>query len=106
MSIFSRIERLIRANINSLLDKVEDPEKTPSARVIDELRSADCSFFEFALATSRGHKEYFASIAPMRAERYEELEQEASESIERQRQIEATDSISFEQYLDNYFAED
>ena len=86
--------------------QVEDSERTPSARVIEEMRSANCSFFEFALETSRRHKEYFSSLAPVRDENLQALQQEAEASLERQRQIEATDSISFEQYLDNYFSED
>ena len=89
-----------------MLAQVEDPETTPSARVIQELRDAGCSFFEFALTTARRHKDYFASLTPMPVERVRELEREASESIERQREIEATDEISFEQYLANYFSED
>ena len=85
---------------------VADPDKTPSARLIEELRTANCSFFEFALETARGHKKYFSSIAPIPGDRLEELEQEATESIARQAQIESSDDISFEQYLDNYFAAD
>ena len=86
--------------------QVDEPDKTPSAKMVEELRNADCSFFEFALEMSRGHKDYFASLAPMREKRLSELQQEANDSIERQRSIEASDTISFEQYLDNYFAED
>ena len=89
-----------------MLSLVKDPEKTPSARVVRELRDASCSFFEFALSTARGHKNYFGSIASMPDDRLRELEREASESIERQRQIEASDEISFEQYLEIYFSED
>jgi glutamate--cysteine ligase len=89
-----------------MLGLVEDTEKTPSARLIQELRDADCSFFEFALSTAGGHKDYFASLTPMPDERARELEREASESLERQREIEAADEISFEQYLANYFSED
>ena len=92
--------------ISLMLAMVEDPEKTPSARLIQELREANCSFFEFALLEAGRHKRYFASLARMPDERAGELEREASESIDRQREIEASDEISFEQYLANYFSED
>jgi glutamate--cysteine ligase len=39
-------------------------------------------------------------------ERARELEQEARLSLERQRDIEAADDISFEEYLARYFASD
>lgn len=86
--------------------QVAEPETTPSARVIEELQQANCSFFDFALQMARSHKEYFSSIAPMPADRMSLLQEEATASIERQEEIESADEISFEQYLANYFAED
>jgi glutamate--cysteine ligase len=86
--------------------RVEDADMTPSARLLHELRAADASFFEFALEIARGHKQYFGTIAPMPDERARELEQEARLSLERQRDIEAADDISFEEYLARYFASD
>ena len=85
---------------------VDNPDNTPSARVLEELREANCSFFDFALEVSRGHKKYFDSITPMPNERALELEREAVESLQRQRDIEAADDISFEEYLAHYFAAD
>ena len=40
----------------------------------------------------------------MTEQRHNEFVEEARQSIERQRQIEAADSISFEEYLANYYA--
>ena len=70
------------------------------------MRDAGASFFEFALEVARSHKEYFATIAPLPAERAFELEQEARLSFERQRAIEAADDIDFEEYLARYFEAD
>jgi len=83
---------------------VESPESTPSARLLRELQDNDCSFFEFALEVARGHKAYFQSIAPMPEERAREFEEEASQSVQRQRDIEAADSMDFGEYLARYFA--
>ena len=85
---------------------VEDPDRTPSARLLQELREGDCSFFEFALDVARGHKDYFQSITAMPEKRAGELENEAEISVRRQHDIEAADSISFEEYLSRYFASD
>ena len=56
------------------------------------------------MGIARGHRDYFASITPMSGERHAEFVQEAEQSLERQRNIEASDDISFEQYLANYYA--
>ena len=83
---------------------VADPDSTPSARLLQALRDAKSSFFEFALDLARRDKRYFSSIAPMPPERAQQLEEEAAGSIERQRDIEAADDMSFEEYLARYFA--
>ncbi len=84
--------------------QVAEPESTPSARLLQELRDSDCSFFEFALDLARRHKDYFSSITPMPPERAELMAQEATESVQRQLDIEAADDMSFEDYLARYFA--
>ncbi len=92
--------------VNASRALVAEPDNTPSARVLQELRSANCSFFDFALASSTGHRDYFASITPLSDSRYDELGNEARESILRQRDIEASDEIDFDEYLAHYFAAD
>jgi glutamate--cysteine ligase len=81
-----------------------NPEATPSARLLQELRLAGSGFFEFAMQAARGHKDYFQALAAMNAERLQHFETEASNSHRRQREIEDADTLSFEQYLANYFA--
>jgi glutamate--cysteine ligase len=93
-----------RDAVSVAASQVAEPDSTPSARVLQELRDSDASFFEFALDVARRHKSYFASIAPMPPERAQQIEREALESVQRQRDIEAADDISFEEYLARYFA--
>ncbi len=90
--------------VRAMQELVEEPEATPSARMLAELRSNNCSYFEFVLSVARGHRDYFQNITPLSAEREREFEEEARQSLERQRAIEDADAISFEEYLDNYFA--
>jgi glutamate--cysteine ligase len=82
---------------------VRDPETTPSARLLAELRERDCGFFTFAMEAARGHKDYFRSINPLPAERLAHFVEEAEDSTRRQEEIERTDSISLDKYLENYF---
>jgi len=84
---------------------VDDPDATPSARILDELRQGDTGFFHFAMQCALGHKSYFAEIEGLSEERLQIYTSEATESVERQREIEASDEISFDEYLEQYFSE-
>jgi len=83
---------------------VANPDATPSARLLNEVHERQCSFFEFALDCTVGHQQYFASLAPLSAEQLQLFEREARESLERQEEIEASDTLGFDEYLTNYFA--
>jgi len=83
-----------------------NPEATPSARILEELRQSKMAFYHFAMAAARGHKEYFAEIEPLDDDRLNVYEDEARQSIERQREIEKSDDISFEEYLAHYYLQD
>ena len=83
---------------------VDDPDVTPSARVLLELEETRSSFFEYALALSKSHSEYFASIAPLDSTRNAVFEKEAADSLARQQEIEAADDISLDEYLQRYFS--
>jgi len=85
---------------------VADPDETPSARVLEKLRSENCSFFELALSLAEGHRDYFAAITPLSDDRVTEFEQETAQSVERQRAIEESDEISLDEYLESYFSSD
>lgn len=85
---------------------IDDPDATPSARILDDLRQTDSAFFDFAMECARGHKDYFASLVDLETDRQEIYEDEARQSIGRQKDIEAADEISLEQYLENYYSQD
>jgi glutamate--cysteine ligase len=91
------------AAVRHLQQLVIDPEATLSARIVRELEETGSSFFEFALGMARGHRDYFATIAPLRESQESLLEQEAAESVQRQKDIEDADDISLDEYLQSYF---
>jgi len=84
--------------------KVEDVARTPSARLMEELTTTDESFFDLALRMSATHKAYFLDLYPPKEDRLGEFAREAEESVAKQRQIEASDRGTFEEYLGRYFA--
>ena len=83
---------------------VDDAETTPSARLLNDLRETNSSFFEYALELAQCHSDYFGSITPLDPERAAVFEQEAEESFRRQARIEESDSISLDAYLQEYFS--
>ncbi|HEX6636893.1 MAG TPA: hypothetical protein VF033_04475, partial [Steroidobacteraceae bacterium] len=84
--------------------KIDDVDRTPSARMLRELESTGESFFDLALRMSRLHKEYFLALYPPNVERQAEFKASAEESLRAQASIEAADAVSFEQYLADYAA--
>ena len=84
--------------------KIENVALTPSARMLAELENTGESFFDLALRMSRLHKEYFLALHAPNVDRQAEFRAEADESLRAQAHIEATDRISFAQYLAEYSA--
>ena len=85
-------------------DLVDDSNLTPSALIIAGLEEAHTGFFRFAFAMAKSHRDYFASTAQPGDAASAIFRQEAEESLQRQHEIEATDSIDLDEYLTQYFA--
>ena len=90
--------------VQSMRKLVETPELTPSARVLAEMHLAGSSFFEFGLAMAESHRDYFASIAALDDAKNAQFMDEAKASLQRQLDIEASDAISLDEYLERYFS--
>lgn len=89
-------------SLREQMAKVNDPELTPSARVLREMREGGLTFFRFALGYSQRWAEHFRqhSLPPEKAAEFAE---KANASLQAQRELEAADEISFEEYLANFY---
>jgi len=85
--------------------KIDDVERTPSARLLAEMRQTGETFFQLALRMSKLHKDYFLGLYPPNQSRLSEFAAEAQESLEAQRNIEAADNTDFDTYLAHYLAD-
>jgi glutamate--cysteine ligase len=85
--------------------KIDDVERTPSARLLAEMRQTGESFFQLALRMSKLHQDYFLGLYPPNESRLGEFAAEAQESLEAQRHIEAADTVNFDTYLSHYLAD-
>jgi glutamate--cysteine ligase len=83
--------------------KIADAAMTPSARSLEELRNTGESFADLALRMSRLHKAYFLELYPPNEQRLAEFATESKDSLEKQGEIEATDTMTFDQFIQNYF---
>ena len=84
--------------------KLDDVSLTPAARTLEEMRTSEESFFAFALRMSKEHKAYFLELYSPNESRQDEYAVEAEESLSAQSQVEASDTLSFDEYLARYFA--
>jgi len=92
------------ASLQRQREKVRDPERTPSARMLAEMRANGEGFHAFARRISERHRENFRSQT-LPAERKALFERLSEESRRRQAEIEATDDVDFDTFLARYFAQ-
>jgi glutamate--cysteine ligase len=92
------------AALKAQQEKVLDADRTPSARLLRELRSNGDSFFDLALRMSTMHRDYFRSLPAPNDGRLQEFGREAEESLVKQAGIESAQTGSFDTYLAEYFS--
>ena len=89
--------------VKQQMEKLRDPSLTPSSRVLKHLDQHDRSFFQFAMHCALEQEKHFRNN-PLSPEECVPFLHEAKRSLEEQRRLEASDNVSFEQYLEHYFA--
>ena len=90
------------SSVRSQIAAVYDPDLTPSARMLAEMKEQGEGFYHHAKRMSEHHYQYYKNHS-LSDEKIEFFKKSASDSLEKQRQIENDDDISFDQYLENYF---
>jgi len=86
------------------LGKVRDPERTPSARMLAEMRANGEGFFHFGMRMSQQHRDHFHSLS-LSPERHAEFTRMTEQSRQQQQAIEAADDKSFGEFLREYLAQ-
>jgi len=91
-----------QASLELQYAKVMDSELTPSARMLNEMRENKEGFYHFAKRMSQKHSQYFTELK-LPDERNSFFDDAAKKSVEEQKHKEASDNLSFEEYLQEYF---
>ncbi len=85
-------------------EKLVEVERTPSARLLRELKTSGEDFYTLALRMSGLHKEYILALPTPNEGRMAEFEVEARESLVKEVAMEAGQKGTFEEYLAAWFA--
>jgi glutamate--cysteine ligase len=92
-----------RAALEAQKAKVADPEMTPSARLLAALRTEKQEFHGWTLAQSQAHWAAL-SARELPAAALESFDRAARDSIAEQARLEASDTVTFEQYVAQFNA--
>ena len=81
--------------------KLDDPDATPSARLLADLRAGGVSFHDYALALSRRHAQALLED-PFDAPARQAYRDMARDSLARQQELEARNTEDFDSYVARY----
>ena len=91
-----------RPAVETMRERLKEPESTLSARMLAEMREGSMTFFHYALRESLQRQREALDVGlpkPVKAE----YESWAHDSLAAQAELERSDSMSFEAYLEAYF---
>ena len=89
--------------ISEQMELVNNPDLTPSAKVLDDVLNRDGSYYHFAKRQSEEHRDYFLK-RQLAAETRSDIELMAEKSLKEQTSLESQDTLDFDTFLQKYFA--
>ncbi len=92
------------AAVDAQRDALLDPDATPSAQLVSDMREKGQSFVDYALVATTAHSDYFRSLR-LPQDKQAFFEATAAESLQRATALESQDVEPFEQYLEAYFGQ-
>lgn len=84
--------------------KLENPALTPSAQILRDMTDRQQSFNHFSLALAEQHRQYF-QVHPLGVAEQERYTQLSQISLAEQKQLEQSQTLGFDEYLANYYAQ-
>ena len=83
-------------------EKIANPDLTLSGQILNDVMNKHSSFYDFAISKARQHERFFKHLVQNQNSK-RQFEHQAAESIAKQREIELSDTLSFDEYLAAYF---
>jgi glutamate--cysteine ligase len=93
-----------RQALQQQTELVNDPDKTPSARILAKMAEHNEGYFQFARRMSLQHQQYFL-LQEHTAAQFKTFTDTALQSLAEQQSLEQADKISFDEFLQRYFAQ-
>lgn len=81
--------------------KINNPELTPSGKILKDMKQNGLSFFEFSMQQSRRHRDHLQNNGLSEAS-LKMMQETATDSMQKQAEIERQDTIDFDQFLKNW----
>ena len=82
-------------------EKIDNPTLTPSGRMLDQMKNENLSFFEFSMEYSKRHSRTLRETK-IDSTFLEHMRSISSKSLLDQKNIEDSDSIEFETFLEQW----
>jgi len=92
------------SSLTAQIAKLNDVELTPSAMVLKSMKEQQLPFFKFAMKQANKHHSFFNKHIITNDQQLC-FEQASQQSIEEQQQIEGSDTVGFDQFLEHYFSQ-
>ncbi|MCF6281027.1 MAG: glutamate--cysteine ligase [Candidatus Polarisedimenticolaceae bacterium] len=96
------VDKPYQQSLKQQQERVDNPDATPSARVLAEMKANGENYYQFICRLSQQNIEHYQAQS-LSVERLKLFHHAAERATLEQQQIEAADSISFEQFLKEYF---
>lgn len=93
-----------QSDVEQIIRRFDSPDLTPSAVIISEMENRNQGFFDYTNSCSKKYRREFLSL-PTDQQHFNFLDQQAKLSCEKQQRIEQADTLSFDDYLEQYFHE-
>jgi len=92
-------------SVQTMLIRINNPDLTPSAIMLEEMQQKESGFFEYIDKFSHQNRELYQSKS-IDKDYFVELEELAISSHQEQLKMEAEDVLSFDKFIKEYFTDD
>ena len=92
-------------SVNEISSRINNPDLTPSAQMLNEMKHEEKGFFEYTDQFSHKYQKLYKGMK-INDGYFSELDKLRILSVEKQKEIESGDEISFDQFLEEYFSGD
>ena len=92
-------------SVTKISHRINDPDLTPSALMLNQMKHEEKGFFEYTDQFSRQYQKLYKDLK-ISDDYFSELDKLTKLSSQKQLEIESNDRVGFDQFLEEYFSSD